>query len=356
METDSLISSYSFDLPPERIAQRPADRRDASRLMLLRRDGTTEDRIFSDLPELLEPGDILIRNNARVLRSRLIGRRRGGGAAEILAVRRDDGDGREAWLCLARPANRFKPGREFVFADGRLSARALGQDRQGLVRMEFSLFGDAFLEALEKFGQVPLPPYIERSARRPTPEDGQRYQTHYASRPGAAAAPTAGLHFTPELDRRLLAKGIGIAELTLQVGPGTFRPVKAKNLDNHRMDAEWYEVPEAAWRQAIEARVRGGRLVAVGTTSARALESAALGTGGAALSGWTDILIRPGHRFSLVDGLVTNFHPPGSTPLVLAAALAGRETLLAAYAGAVEGGYRFYSYGDAMLIWRAEKG
>ncbi|MDR2392328.1 MAG: tRNA preQ1(34) S-adenosylmethionine ribosyltransferase-isomerase QueA, partial [Planctomycetota bacterium] len=304
---DGLASRYAFSLPPELVAQKPAERRDAARLMHLLPDGTAEDRIFSELPELLAPGDILVRNDVRVFPARLRGRRRGGGTAEVLLVRREDLAEREIWLCLARPANRFKPGREFAFGDGELIGRALGLDDRGMARLEFPLVGPAFMEILERLGQVPLPPYIARPGGVPTPEDTVRYQTVYAARPGAVAAPTAGLHFTPEVDGRLRERGVQIAGLTLHVGPGTFRPIKAVKLDSHRMDPEWFEISPASWREVLQTRKRGGRVVAVGTTTVRALETAAAG---GELSGWTDIFIRPGHRFALVDGLVTNFHLP----------------------------------------------
>lgn len=372
---DGLLASYRFELPPELIAQHPAPERDASRLMELGPRGEIVERLFTALPEALAPGDFLIRNNVRVLPARLIGVRRGGGAAEVLLVRRDDGketngnktagngtdknkngeDDGETWLCLARPANRFLPGREFSFAGGALIGVAAGRggDR-GMVRMTFSLKGDAFLKALDEFGQIPLPPYIERPDKRPTSEDAERYQTVYAKRPGAVAAPTAGLHFTAAIDRRLAERGVEVGELTLNVGPGTFRPIQAERLDEHRMDAEWYDIPPDVWEKAAAVRRRGGRVVAVGTTTARALESAALAEerGEAALSGWTELFIRPGSRFRVLDGLITNFHLPGSSLLVLISALAGRERVLAAYARAVRERYRFYSYGDAMLIWR----
>ncbi len=337
-----------FDLPQDRIAQRPARERDASRLMVLGADGGIRDRVFSDLPDLLAPGDLLIRNNVRVIPARLLGRRRGGGAAELLLVRPGEKNGAEAWLCLARPANRFKPGREFSFGDGELVATALEPGEQGMVWVAFSRTGADFSAALERLGQVPLPPYIERPDKRPDALDAERYQTTYAKRPGAVAAPTAGLHFTPEVDRRLAARGVGVAELTLNVGPGTFRPIQAENLDDHRMDAEWYEVPPSVREAAEEARRRGGRVVAVGTTTARALETAAAS---GADSGWSGLFIRPGFRFRALDGLVTNFHLPGSSLLVMISALVGRERILSAYRRAVASGYRFYSYGDAMLVW-----
>ncbi len=346
-----------FDLPPDRVAQTPARERDGSRLLALSPDGTRREAVFSDLPSFLREGDLLVRNNVKVLPARLSGKRAGGGRAELLLVRREgDGDA-ELWRCLARPANKFAPGRRFFFGgDGgegggdTLVATSVAREEDGAALVEFSLRGDAFLAALENLGQVPLPPYIVREGK-PTAEDAARYQTTYAKRPGAVAAPTAGLHFTPRLDSALAARGVGIAELTLNVGPGTFRPVKAERLDDHRMHAEWYEIPEDAWRRAQEAKRGGRRVVAVGTTSARALEAAAA-TG--ALRGWTDIFIRPGHAFRIVDGLVTNFHLPGSSLLVMIAALAGRERILENYAHAVRERYRFYSYGDAMLIWRRE--
>ncbi|MCL2001183.1 MAG: tRNA preQ1(34) S-adenosylmethionine ribosyltransferase-isomerase QueA, partial [Planctomycetes bacterium] len=312
-------------MPPERIAQWPAPERDASRLMVLGSHGTIEDRIFSDLPNLLTPGDILIRNNVRVLSARLRGRRRGGGAAELLLVRPAEKNGREAWLCLARPANRFQPGREFFFGGGELAATVLGAGEQGMVWMAFSRTGGDFSAALEQFGQLPLPPYIKRPDKRPGTKDAERYQTLYAKRPGAAAAPTAGLHFTTEVDRRLVEGGVELAELTLNVGPGTFRPIKTENLDHHRMDAEWYEIPVSTREAAERTRRRGGRVVAVGTTTARALETAALS---GIDSGWSELFIRPGYRFRALDGLLTNFHLPGSSLLVMISALAGRERIL----------------------------
>lgn len=350
MSSDEILSSYQFHLPPELVAQHPAPERDASRLMLLPPDGAPEEGVFADLPDLLSPGDLLIRNNVRVLPARLLGKRRGGGAAELLLVRRDaDADG-EVWLCLARPANRFKPGREFSFVDGMLTATALDRDDEGMVRVRFSFRDGDFLSVLEACGQVPLPPYIERPGMVPTAEDAVRYQTHFASRPGAVAAPTAGLHFTPAVDARLAERGVAIAEVTLNVGPGTFRPIKEESLLRHRMHAEWYDIPSATWAAAAAARRGGGRVVAVGTTTVRALESAAAGGG---LSGWTELFIRPGFDFRAVDGMVTNFHLPGSSLLVMISALAGRERVMDAYRRAVAGAWRFYSYGDAMLIWRA---
>lgn len=355
MSDDGLLSSYQFDLPQKLIAQEPAAERDQSRLLVLPADGGMEEKTFSDLPELLRPGDLLIRNNVKVMPARLLGRRQGGGAAELLLVRRGERDGREAWQCLARPGNRFKPGKQFFFGDV-LTATALDNAGNGAVWVDFSLKGDAFMAELERVGEVPLPPYIDRPGRKAAPRDRERYQTVYAKRPGAVAAPTAGLHFTPGVDARLRDIGVEIAEVTLNVGPGTFRPIKEESLDRHRMDAEWYEIPEDTWSRIEAARGEGRRVIAVGTTSVRTLESAAAGGEAApALSGWTELFIRPGYDFKIIDGLVTNFHLPGSSLLVLISALAGRERVLAAYRHAVAVGYRFYSYGDAMLIWRRKE-
>ncbi len=339
------------------MAQHPARVRDESRLMLVSADGGDGDggeRRFSDLPLCLRAGDLLVRNNVKVFPARLVGRRAGGGggAAELLLVRKEGEGDDERWLCLARPANRFKEDRAFHFGtdDTPLTAKADGRGGDGMVRVSFSLRGDAFLAALDRVGRVPLPPYIERSGP-PSPEDAERYQTVYAKRPGAVAAPTAGLHFTEAVDRALAARGIGVCEITLNVGPGTFRPVKEELLDNHRMHAEWYSVPETTRSRVRETKQAGGRVVAVGTTTVRALEAAA-STG--VSEGWTDLFIRPGYAFRTVDGMVTNFHLPGSSLLVMLSAFAGRERILACYEKAVRGAYRFYSYGDAMLVWRRE--
>ena len=351
MSPEQQLSSYMFALPPELVAQHPEAERDGSRLMVLEADGNCREGRFSDLAELLNPGDLLVRNNVRVLPARLLGRRAGGGAAELLLVRRDDGaEAAERWLCMARPANRFKPGREFFFGDGAIVATAGERGEDGMVWIEFSCRGDDFFAALDRHGQVPLPPYIERADKKPTAEDAGRYQTIYASRPGAVAAPTAGLHFTPAVDAALAKRGVGICEVTLNVGPGTFRPIKEENLERHRMHSEWYDVSDAVWRRISETRESGGRVVAVGTTSARTLESAARS---GVLRGWTDLFIRPGYRFEMVDGMVTNFHLPGSSLIVMISALAGRERVLACYERAIREKWRFYSYGDAMLIWRS---
>lgn len=346
---DDLLSSYMFELPAELVAQHPAPERDASRLMQVAPDGHVEERRFSDLPSLLRPGDLIVRNDVRVLPARLLGKRSGGGQAELLLVRPNDDPHDEQWLCLARPANRFKPGRVFSFGpDGRLDATVRAAAEDGMIWAEFSRKGRDLLNALDAVGQIPLPPYIERPDKRPEPGDADRYQTVYAKNPGAVAAPTAGLHFTESVDGALARRGVGIVHLTLNVGPGTFRPIKAERLDRHRMHAEWYEIGRENWERIQEARSAGGRVVAVGTTSARALEAAAAE---GRLSGWTELFIRPGYRFRCVDGMVTNFHLPGSSLLVMVSALAGRETVLDCYRRAIAGRWRFYSYGDAMLVW-----
>lgn len=349
MASEQLLSSYMFTLPPELVAQHPAPERDGSRLMVVEPGGACRETRFADLPGLLRPGDLLVRNNVRVLPARLLGKRAGGGAAELLLVRRDENADAERWLCMARPANRFKPGREFFFGDGALVATAGDRGEDGMLWVDFSRRGDDFLAALESYGQVPLPPYIERPDKKPSAEDVGRYQTIYARRPGAVAAPTAGLHFTPAVDAALAERGVGICEVTLNVGPGTFRPIKEENLERHRMHSEWYDVPDVTWNRIQETRAAGGRVVAIGTTTARTLESAAQA---GVLRGWTELFIRPGYQFRLVDGMVTNFHLPGSSLLVMISALAGRERMLACYDRAVREKWRFYSYGDAMLIWR----
>lgn len=350
--TDDLLQSYVFDLPDGLIAQHPAQERDASRLLVLDRDGNIQDKTFKDLPGLLRPGDLLVRNDVRVIPARLRCKRSGGGAAELLLVHRDAGQPGQSWRCMARPASKFKTGREFVFGSpaGQLRAVVTGRS-QDLVCVRFDADDADFMDLLTKVGEVPLPPYITRSSGGPDADDTERYQTTYAARPGAVAAPTAGLHFTPGVDAALAERGVRVAALTLNVGPGTFKPVSVPNLADHTMHAEWYDIPPQTMEAVHAAHDAGGRVIAVGTTSVRALESAALS---GVLTGWTDIFIRPGFAFRCVDGLVTNFHLPGSTLIVLVSALAGRTRVLGAYAHAVEHAYRFYSYGDAMFVWRPE--
>ncbi len=349
MKHSDALADYVFDLPENLIAQYPAERRDASRLMTISGNGEIGEKHFSDLPGELRPGDILVRNNAKVLPARLIGKRAGGGKTEILLVRQDFVDGEEAWLCLARPASHLKSGKEVVFADGKMTARILKKGAGGQTWVAFSAKGSEFRALIDRFGMMPLPPYITRPGQVPTEEDRVRYQTSYAKKEGAVAAPTAGLHFTPELDRELAEKGVEIHEITLYVGPGTFRPIKVDDLAEHRMDAERYEIAPELWSHLLKAKQEGRRLIAVGTTSSRALESAAL-TGN--LDDWTELFIRPGFEFRMLDGMVTNFHLPGSSLIVMLSAFIGRERILSAYRRAVEKQYRFYSYGDAMLVWK----
>ena len=336
-------SDFWFDLPPELIAQTPAEKRDASRLLRLDRDtGATAHYVFQDLPDLLCQGDCLVLNDTRVLPARLLGRRVSGGAVELVLLR-DLGGG--CWECLSRPGKKTRPGTRLEFGDGALSAEVVdvldGGNR--LVRFEYE---GIFLQVLERLGKMPLPPYITREL-----EDAERYQTVYSRVPGSAAAPTAGLHFTEELLDTLRQKGVVITTITLHVGLGTFRPVKTENIEDHVMHAEYCEISEQAAETISAARTRGGRVIAVGTTSCRTLESRAEEDGTIRpYAGFTNAFIYPGYRFKCIDGLVTNFHLPESTLIMLVSALAGRENVLRAYGEAVEKGYRFFSFGDAMLI------
>ncbi|MGE5127833.1 MAG: tRNA preQ1(34) S-adenosylmethionine ribosyltransferase-isomerase QueA [Betaproteobacteria bacterium] len=352
---DHALEAYDFRLPPELIAQEPLAERDASRLLRLdRATGAVEHRRFRELPELLRPGDLLVLNRSRVFPARLLGRRPNGGPAEILLVRRHDVG---LWEALVRPGRRLRPGTLITVAPGlqaRLEAEAgpragAPDGRPGPARLVRLLAADGDPDAaVERHGHVPLPPYIRRSD---TPADRQRYQTVYAREAGSVAAPTAGLHFTPQLLDRLTARGIEAATLVLHVGPGTFRPVEVKDVREHRVDPEHYTIPEATAAAFNRARAEGRRLIAVGTTTARTLESA-LGDDGElhAGSGETALVIAPGHRFRVLSGLITNFHLPRSSLLLLVCAFAGRGPVLAAYQEAVRERYRFYSYGDAMLI------
>ncbi|HET9017375.1 MAG TPA: tRNA preQ1(34) S-adenosylmethionine ribosyltransferase-isomerase QueA [Thermomicrobiaceae bacterium] len=339
------IADFDFELPPNLIAQAPVEPRDASRLLVLdRARGTIAHRRFSDIVEYLAPGDLLVINDTRVLPARLHGHRETGGRVELLLVRRV-GDG--VWEAMGRPLRRLRPGSavHLVAGDGNATAAVRIEARlpEGLVRVRLP----AEVEGrLGLFGEVPLPPYIH------TPlSDPERYQTVYATAPGSAAAPTAGLHFTPALLDALRARGVEVARVTLHVGPGTFLPVKVADARDHPMHREWYRVPDGALLAIHRTRERGGRVVAVGTTCCRTLESLPdpLPDGGEQ-AGWTGLMIAPGHRFRQVDALVTNFHLPRSTLMLLVSALAGRETILRAYQEAVREGYRFYSFGDAMLI------
>ncbi len=337
-------SDYLYDLPEKLIAQHPADRRDGSRLLVLHRDsGAREHRTFRDLPGFLRKNDVLVINDTRVIPARLIGRRPSGGEIELLLL---EPLGEGCWECLTKPAKRVKTGSTVELPEGR-RAIVLEEREEGrrVVRFEPE---DGWRDWLERAGAMPLPPYIRRKA---ADEDRERYQTVYAERDGAVAAPTAGLHFTQEIFDDLAARGVNIARLTLHVGIGTFRPVMVENVAEHRMDQERYGVSNEAARTINEARKHGGRIVAVGTTCVRTLETIS-GDDGIVHAGHgaTGVFIRPPYRFKAVDVLLTNFHLPGSTLIMLVSAFAGREQILEAYAEAVREKYRFFSYGDAMLI------
>ncbi|MCS6798978.1 MAG: tRNA preQ1(34) S-adenosylmethionine ribosyltransferase-isomerase QueA [Myxococcota bacterium] len=342
------IEDLDYELPEELIAQRPLPERDAARLLVL--DPWTariEHRTVRDLPELLPPS-LFVFNDSRVLPARLRGRRPGGGRVELLLVERiDPAASRERWVALARPSSRLAPGMELSLAAGALRAELL--DRTGTGAWHVALHGlPTATEAVERHGEVPLPPYVRRS---PDDSDRDRYQTVYARTPGSVAAPTAGLHFTERLLAALRAAGHQTAFVTLHVGPGTFAPLRAPSLDAHRMHAERFEISEAAARAVAQARAENRAVVAVGTTVVRTLESAACGDGHVRPgSASTHLFIRPPHRFAVVDALLTNFHLPRSTLLALVMALGGVKAVRAAYAEAVARRYRFYSYGDAMLV------
>ena len=336
-------SDFYYDLPKELIAQTPAERRDASRLMLLDRDtGEIRHRHFYDLPDFLHEGDCLVMNNSRVLPARLFGARPTGGAVEVLLLT-DKGDG--VWECLTRPGRKTRPGTDIIFGDGELTATVTGEAGGGNKLVKFHYDG-IFIEILEKLGRMPLPPYIHEEL-----QDSERYQTVYSKELGSAAAPTAGLHFTPELLKRISDKGVTLAYLTLHVGLGTFRPVKEDEIEAHDMHSEFCMIDAETAEKINRTREAGGRIIAVGTTSCRTLESVADENGHIApWSGWTNIFIYPGYKFKCLDGLITNFHLPESTLIMLVSALAGREHVLAAYEEAVREKYRFFSFGDAMFI------
>lgn len=336
-------SDFYFDLPPELIAQTPLEQRDASRLLALdKTTGETRHLHFYDLPSLLRPGDCLVLNDSRVLPARLIGKRAGGGACEVLLLI-DRGD--KVWECLVRPGKKLRTGAKVTFGDGELAAEVVGEGADGnrLVRFDYE---GIFLETLERLGRMPLPPYIKAEL-----EDGERYQTVYSKVVGSAAAPTAGLHFTQPLLEQIQAMGVKVCYVTLHVGLGTFRPVKAEKLDEHEMHAEYCVIPQETADVVNETKRQGGRVICVGTTSCRTIESWAAEDGTlTASAGWTKIFIYPGYRFKVLDGLITNFHLPESTLIMLVSALAGREHVLSAYEQAVGERYRFFSFGDAMFI------
>ena len=336
-------SDFNYYLPEELIAQTPLQKRDASRLLHLNKvTGAIEHKHFYDLPDFLREGDCLVLNDSRVLPARLFGKRETGGVIEVVLLR-DVGDG--VWECLTRPGKKTKPGTRLIFGEGELTAEVIDSCEGGNKLLRFDYQG-IFLEVLERLGKMPLPPYIKTEL-----QDKERYQTVYSRETGSAAAPTAGLHFTEELLEKITKQGIKICYVTLHVGLGTFRPVKSENIESHEMHSEFCIIPDETAKTVSETKRSGGRIVAVGTTSCRTLESFA-DENGALLpkSGWTDIFIYPGYRFKCVDALITNFHLPESTLVMLVSALAGRDNILNAYANAVEERYRFFSFGDAMLI------
>lgn len=337
-------SDFYYDLPKELIAQTPIEKRDASRLLTLdKATGAWEHHHFYELPDFLTEKDCLILNDSRVLPARLLGRRLpGGGACEVLLLV-DKGDG--VWECLVRPGKKMRPGAQVSFGDGELTGEIIDEVEGGNRLVKFHYEG-IFLEVLERLGKMPLPPYIREEL-----QDRERYQTVYSRELGSAAAPTAGLHFTKELLEKIAAKGVGLGYVTLHVGLGTFRPVKEDEIEGHEMHSEYCIISQEVADLINRTRAGGGRVVCVGTTSCRTVESWANEDGTMeAKSGWTGIYIYPGYRFKVTDALITNFHLPESTLIMLVSALAGREHILAAYREAVKERYRFFSFGDAMFI------
>ena len=337
-------SDFYYDLPEELIAQDPLEDRTSSRLLVLdRKTGAVKHKIFSDVIDYLNKGDCLVINNTRVIPARLIGEKEGtGGKVEVLLLKRRAND---VWETLVKPGKKLKPGAKITFGDGRLRAEVLEVVEEGNRLVKFYYEG-IFEEILDSLGEMPLPPYITHKL-----EDKEMYQTVYAKFDGSAAAPTAGLHFTKELLNKIEEKGIKIASITLHVGLGTFRPVKVDDVNNHHMHTEWYEVNAEAADIINETKRNGGRVICVGTTSCRTIESVADENGYMkAKTGETDIFIYPGYKFKVMDGLITNFHLPESTLVMLVSAFAGKENVLSAYETAVKEKYRFFSFGDAMIL------
>jgi S-adenosylmethionine:tRNA ribosyltransferase-isomerase len=359
-----LLREFDYDLPDALIAQRPLQVRDASRMMLLDRKACRfEDRWFRDLPAILRPGDVLVLNNTKVFPARLLGRRKGTQAQAVgknnpkaheflraqieLLLTRSEGD--DLWLGLVRPGRKIRTGEVLVFGDHELEAEVLGRGEYGERRLRLTTRGGTVEDVVARVGHVPLPPYVGR------PDDAcdrETYQTVFAKVPGAVAAPTAGLHFTSRTIEELGQRGIQICEITLHVGPGTFQPIRSEQVEHHRMDAEWYEIPQPAADAIRDAMSDQRRIIVAGTTCVRTLEHVASVTGGEIVAGTgeTRLFITPGFQFRIVSGVLTNFHLPRSTPLMLVAAFAGRDLTLQAYQHAISEHYRFYSYGDCMLI------
>lgn len=338
------VKDFDYDLPEELIAQDPLEDRSSSRLMVLdKKTGEVSHHVFKEIVKYLRPGDCLVLNNTKVIPARLFGVKEGTMAKiEILLLKRRQND---VWETLVKPGKKAKPGTKIIFGDGLLTGEVIDVVDDGNRLIQFSYEG-IFEEILDKLGQMPLPPYITHQLK-----DKNRYQTVYAKYDGSAAAPTAGLHFTKELLQQVKDKGVDIAEVTLHVGLGTFRPVKVDNVLDHHMHSEFYMVSQEAADKINNAKKNGGRIISVGTTSTRTLEAASDENGMLKeCSGWTDIFIYPGYKFKVIDALITNFHLPQSTLVMLVSALAGREHILAAYKKAVEEKYRFFSFGDAMLI------
>lgn len=332
-------------MPPELIAQTPIEQRDASRLLTLNKEtGETQHHHFYDLPNFLRPGDCLVLNNSRVLPARLIGKREpGGGACEVMLL---IDRGEKTWECLVRPGKKLRTGTKLSFGEGQLTAEITEVLDNGNRLVRFHYEG-IFLEVLERLGKMPLPPYIKEEL-----QDSERYQTVYSKEVGSAAAPTAGLHFTKELLEKIQAMGVRVCYVTLHVGLGTFRPVKAEDINDHEMHSEYCTISAETAEIINHTKREGGRVICVGTTSCRTIESWAGEDGSMKESaGWTNIFIYPGYRFKVLDCLVTNFHLPESTLIMLISALAGREHVLAAYEEAVQERYRFFSFGDAMFIY-----